>query len=344
MKEIRYWTSHPNTSPEWWYKYLGLKPESFQLTFDPVMPDYLLATEHIYTEWRAKIDFKRLYSFNRVVLFWAGECISPDMNLFDYATTFDKGMKLSDRIIRRPAVSFFGGFNKEPLNVIRNSAKTVLTSKNKFCNFIYTNAMAHPRRDALYFAISKYKHVDSLGRHLKNTDVFDSRGAVDFEAKSVLMKRPYKFSIAAENATAKGYVTEKLLTSFLAYTVPIYWGDPDVEEEFNPKAFINANTLNDDMLIKRVSEVDLDDGLWEEMVSQPLMTEEQHSRMLIEEMRYCAFMENVFGQSMKAALRRPQGYWSDNYRRTFFSAKAHPVGGSSRLRRLFCSGIQMLVR
>lgn len=344
MKEIRYWTSHPNKSPEWWYKCLGLKPASFHLTFDSVAPDYLLVTEHIYTDWRAKIDFKRLYSFNRVVLFWAGECISPDMNLFDYATTFDKGMTLSDRIIRRPVVSFFGGFNKEPLNEIRSNAKVALASKNKFCNFIYTNAMAHPRRDALFFAISKYRHVDSLGRHLKNCDVCDSRGAVDFEARSVVMKQPYKFSIAAENATVKGYVSEKILTSFLAYTVPIYWGDPDVEVEFNPKAFINANTLDDDMLLKRIREVDMDDGLWEEMVSQPLMTEEQHSRMLAEERQYCSFMENVFGRSMKAALRRPQGYWPDNYRRTFFSAKAQPVGGSSRLRRFFCSCIQMVAR
>ena len=112
MKEIRYWTSHPNTSPEWWYRYLGLKPESFQLTFDPVTPDYLSATDHICTEWRAKIDFKRLYSFNRVVLFWAGECISTDMNFFDYAATYDRGMMLSDRIIKRPVVSFWEASTK----------------------------------------------------------------------------------------------------------------------------------------------------------------------------------------------------------------------------------------
>ena len=228
--------------------------------------------------------------------------------------------------------------------MIRNRSKDVVASKTKFCNFIYTNAMAHPCRDALYFAISKYRHEDSLGRQLQNCDACDSRDAVDFEARSVLVKQPYKLSVAAESAFVKGYVSEKILTSYLAYTVPIYWGGPDIEVEFNPKAFINANTLDDYKILKRIRELDMDVGLWEEMVSQPLMTVEQHSRMLAEEIQYCAFMENVFGRSMKAALRRPQGYWPDNYRRTFFSAKAHPVGGSSRSRRLFCSCMQMLVR
>lgn len=341
-KEIRYWTSHPNKGAAWWLASLGINSKYFNLIYDPVSPDYLFATEQIYTEWRARSEFRRLYSPNRIVLFWAGECISPDMNIFDYATTFDRGMVLADRIIRRPIVKFFGAFNKEPLNVFRMVGDSVLSSKVKFCNFIYTNANAHPCRDALFYSLSKYKMVDSLGRHLKNCASVDTRDAIDFEAKSVEMKRPYKFSIAAENATFKGYASEKILTSYLACTVPIYWGDPCIGIEFNEKAFINANKLDEKDLIEIVRAVDTDDRLWKEMVSQPLLTEAQYERMLMEEAQYCRFMEELFNRPLESALRKPQGFWSDNYRRTFFAAKARPAGGAGLLHRVCSSWIQMI--
>lgn len=341
-KEIRYWTSHSNKSAAWWLANLGLNPKYFNFIYDPVSPDYLLATEQIYTEWRARSEFRRLYSSKRIVLFWAGECISPDMNIFDYATTFDRGMVLADRIIRRPIVMFFGAFNKEPLNVPRRVDDPILDSKVRFCNFIYTNANAHPCRDALFYSLSKYKKVDSLGRHLKNCAAIDTRDAVDFEAKSVEMKRPYKFSIAAENAAFKGYASEKMLTSYLARTVPIYWGDPCIEVEFNAKAFINTNKLDEKDLIEIVRAVDIDDDLWKEMVSQPLMTEAQHERMVEEEAQYCRFMEELFSSSLESALRKPQGFWPDNYRRTFFAAKARPTGGAGLLRRIYSSWIQTI--
>lgn len=258
-KDIRYWTSHPNKNATWWYLNLGLDFNRFNLMYDPVSPDYLFATEHIYTEWRARSEFKHFYSRKKVALFFAGECISPDMNIFDYATTFDRDMKLADRVIRRPIVSFFGSFNKKPLNLPRYDVDAVLWRKDKFCNFIYSNPKAHPCRDALFYSLSRYKKVDALGRHLKNCVCQDSRNATDFEAKSVEMKQPYKFSIAAENAKFRGYTSEKILTSFLAYTVPIYWGDPCIELEFNSKAFINANKLDSKTLLDIVRAVDSDD-------------------------------------------------------------------------------------
>ena len=45
------------------------------------------------------------------------------------------------------------------------------------------------------------------------------------------MKKPYKFSIAFENAWYPGYTSEKIVTSMLAGTIPIYWGNPDISRE-----------------------------------------------------------------------------------------------------------------
>ena len=48
----------------------------------------------------------------------------------------------------------------------------------------------------------------------------------------------YKFSFAMENSKGDGYSTEKIIESFLAGTIPIYYGDYMVDEFLNPKAYI----------------------------------------------------------------------------------------------------------
>ena len=51
----------------------------------------------------------------------------------------------------------------------------------------------------------------------------------------------YKFSIAMENSNGDGYISEKIVDSFLAGTVPIYYGDYMVDEYINPKTYILTN-------------------------------------------------------------------------------------------------------
>ena len=130
------------------------------------------------------------------------------------------------------------------------------------------------------------------------------------------MKRPYKFSIAAENARFYGYSTEKLISSFQAHTIPIYWGDPSVADEFNPKAFINADTLSDNELIDIVKCIDENDELWCQMVSEPAITAEQETRLREDTNRFRAFFEAIFdSRPLHQKKRAPAGYWNDRYRR-----------------------------
>ncbi len=62
-----------------------------------------------------------------------------------------------------------------------------------------------------------------------------------------------------KNSSHPGYYTEKLIEGFAAKTVPIYWGDPHIEEIFNPNAFINLSDCESiDEMIEKVKAVDLD--------------------------------------------------------------------------------------
>lgn len=328
MKEIRYWTTHTDKSEENWNKTLQLDNREFKLVLDPVSPDYIIASEHIYVSQKTRKKFIRLNDGRRVTLFFSGEAIFPDMNVFDYAVSFDKNFCLDDRIGRPPVIDFFRSHIPEgtELDKPRSFSESVLHNKTKFCNFIYANPHAHPNRDLLFHKLSEYKRVDSLGAHLNNVPGMESRGNLNWRRLAVEMKRPYKFSIAAENACYNGYATEKIISSFIAGTVPIYWGDPSIDEEFNPKAFINAGRFEDfNAVMERVKEVDSDYRLWMEMVSAPILAEEQVEKLESDRAKYCAFTQNIFSQDLQYAKRAPAGFWSNNYHKYFSKTKIQSI-------------------
>ena len=159
--------------------------------------------------------------------------------------------------------------------------------------------------------------LDSLGPHLNNRGNKTSRTSHDWRRLLVEMKRPYKFSIAAENACFDGYVTEKMISSFQSHTIPIYWGSPSVSEEFNHKAFINANNLSDKELIDVVKNIDTNDELWCEMISQPAMTNAQQSSLAVESERFVKFFAEIFDACpLEEKKRVPAGFWNDIYKKS----------------------------
>lgn len=283
-----------------------------QLVWSPEKPDYLFVSEHIYKNEQCFREFCRYRKDkNSIKVFHAGECVAPDLNLFDYAIVFDRDLRYEDRVVHQPMSLFFKKGSKVNEITTKEEARALLPVRG-FCNFIYSNALAHEMRDRLFYEIAQYKPVDSLGKHLRNKQV--PKLADDWFTDSVLQKGRYKFSIASENAQYKGYVSEKILSSFQAHTIPIYWGDPDITREWNPEAFIDVRAYdNFEALRERIRQIDEDDDLWAEIVSRPWKTPEQMQHQREEEEAYRQFMRNVFLQPLEAAKRAPEGAFPQQY-------------------------------
>ena len=64
------------------------------------------------------------------------------------------------------------------------------------------------------------------------------------------------FHVCIENQSVKHYFTEKLIDSFLTYTLPIYWGCPNIGEYFNLDGMIIVDSIDD--LIPRLNNLTLD--------------------------------------------------------------------------------------
>ena len=298
--------------------------------WDSSAPDVLIASEWIYYKRKYFREFERLYNRSGVRVAYLGEALEPDFNVFDYAVGFSNRHGGDERFIRlAPPLEMYWRFFPPEIpgspSVMPGSTGHLHplghpAEPTAFCNFLYSNAEAHPMRDALFYSISEYKRVDSLGRHLNNT----GRGGTGYggghAAESVLLRQGYKFSIAAENAEFPGYTSEKIFCALAARTVPIYWGNPDICEDVNPAAFISVRDYPDNKaLIERIKQIDCDDSLWLEMVLQPWRTPQQEAAHNARSAAYREFFERLFeGRLGRTA---PEGFHAGRYRQWFLQGR-----------------------
>lgn len=54
----------------------------------------------------------------------------------------------------------------------------------------------------------------------------------------------YQYAIAYENFRIRGYITEKMLDCLFVGTIPVYWGDPEIEEWVPKECFIDRRDFS----------------------------------------------------------------------------------------------------
>jgi hypothetical protein len=201
---------------------------------------------------------------NCVKIYFGTEIFLPDFRECDYALTCH--YLDHPRHFRLPYYLLFG--SPERLRKTDDEPGRALESKTRFCSFLVTNW--HPKktrvRTDFFHRLSKYKKVDSAGGFLNNTGAPLPRGGthkLDF-------LRTRKFHIAFENGSTPGYTTEKIVEAMRARTLPIYWGNPRIAEEFNPRSFLNYHEFPDEeALIEKIIELDQDDARYLDYFRQP---------------------------------------------------------------------------
>ena len=139
---------------------------------------------------------------------------------------------------------------------------TALAAKSKFCAFVVSNPVSKIR-NRFFHILSAKKRVDAAGRLFNNTpglsDRFSNSAFVDLPR----FYRDYKFVVAFENSASPGYTTEKIMAALVGGAVPIYWGDPNVAADFDPRCFIHARDFDSlESLADYVLRVDADDNLY----------------------------------------------------------------------------------
>lgn len=179
--------------------------------------------------------------------------------------------------------------NKTYFDLILTSFEEILSSCNNSKHFLYASCWILTDKNEkpvtlkkdyhnIFTTEKKFKlsHVMSQknwlpGHNLRHRTVDMVKKERDYELffpKSILMSEKYKlfkdsmFHITIENTKNHNYISEKIVDCFMSYTVPIYWGCPNIGDYFNTDGIITfqneeeldyiLNTITQEEFNKRI--------------------------------------------------------------------------------------------
>jgi hypothetical protein len=213
---------------------------------------------------------------------YTGENKRPNYKHCDYAFSSDFD---TDKNTRLPLYALYTDVRE--LLRPKDPGK-IISQKNKFCCFLVSNDSCETRNN-FFTKLSQYKKVDSGGKYFNNIG-FRVKDKLDFI-------KDYKFVIAFENASWPGYTTEKIFEPMLVNSIPLYWGNPRVELDFNTRSFINYYDFNSfDAMIERIIEVDRNDQLYLKYLGEPWFRDNKLNEFVGEE-RLIGILKFVIEQS-----------------------------------------------
>jgi len=246
----------------------------------------------------------RLYTCKKI--FWTGESTHPNFNHADGALT---PLFLNDeRHMRLPYYIIGTECDWQDLIKKDNEHLETLSEQRDGITAVISNVgkKAQLRTD-FYDAISKRCHVFSGGKALNNIGGPIPPGG---NAKYKFLSK-HKFNIAFENKSLPGYATEKLVEAMWARAIPIYFGDPTISNDFNPKSFINISDFESfDTAIDYIIEVDRTDSLYEKYLSEPYFIDNKPNYWF-DTTIYLNFIKKIINQpSRTKTIRKTFGRWT----------------------------------
>ncbi len=212
--------------------------------------------------------------FPGVKIFYTGENHAPDLNNYDYCLTHE--FREDDRRHRLPfwqSSAFFledyaglCGHQPSPISV-----DELVAQERDFCAFVCRNAVCR-KRNSFVRNLNALRKVNCAGPFMNNVGFLLERG---YTVKFNYQKKHY-FGVAYENEASLGYQTEKILDVLVSRSIPIYWGNPRVTEEFNPDAFIHARDFaSEKALIHHLLELAEDPAAMAAIINAPRYRDSQ---------------------------------------------------------------------
>ena len=274
-------------------------------------PDYVFCSRIVNVFDYAKYDCIRIL--------YNGENTQPDFHNFDYVISFDYDLHYKDRFLYfYHCVNFLESLQFHQYSL--SEAKELLDNKKYFCALSNSHDRLDGARKHYLDLLDSYKKVSVIGNLFYRGDaplITDWNDKMDFYKKT-------KFTLIIEASVfSGGLITEKIFHAIQGGTIPIYLGEKDIKNVVNPKRILNINDFkNDDELLQKIIEIDNNDELYIQMLSEkPLF----NPNLLVEmKENLVNFLGNIFSQEYEDAKRRP----AIEYPRNIVMAKAPLVAKS----------------
>ena len=244
--------------------------QEFEVVIDEKKPDLLFHS----VDYNNKKEHEKYDMTKTKKIFYTGENLDPDYDNTHASLSFNK---TNNQNYRLPLwvlhINWFNiGYRKnrdqsyllDPHQLLNK--RPTKYRKTKFCSFIATKPSG--KRTEFVPLLNNVKKVDCAGRLFNNTKK-NIKGRGDQKWKMNFLKR-YKFNICFENSSTPGYVTEKIIQSMYVNSIPIYWGAPNIKNDFNTNSFINYHDYENDIeFIDKIMEIDNDYEQYMNLLNQP---------------------------------------------------------------------------
>lgn len=253
-------------------------------------------------------------------IMFMGENMSPDFTAFDYVIGFDY-LDFGDRYFRLP-FAFYSDDAKPwiPEVLTEKDAYKILEEKKYLANFVYGHESSKHMRENIFKKLSEYKYVVSPGSFMNNVSNENGKKRCSWQEKNKYLKMS-KFTIAGDSIEYPGFVTEKIVQPFQRHSIPIYWGSPRIDEDFNTDAFIWCKGENDlDRVLEQVKYLDTHDDAYVEMLIQCPLKDRHFLEKRYQELE--AFLVNIFSQNKEDSYRRVR-YYAASQHETYLKSYAN---------------------
>ena len=269
--------------------------DRYRIEYDAINPDYLIY--NIFNDDDVDLKYKDII---RIAIYT--ENIIPDLNYADYILGHYH-INYLDRYFKHSIFLWqnFSNINEKRKEVRKNSLK------KKFCAAVISNCDSKLRFDFIN-RLNQYKKVDMGGGCYNNING-KINNKIEFLSQYYII---YKFSIAMENSDGDGYASEKIVDSFLAGTIPIYYGDYVLDEFINPKTYILVKGEKDiDKKIEYIKEIDTNEKLYNSIMEEnPLIDKKFIDKIYNNEIK--SYLKNIFDQDKNKAFRRDDNFYDFN--------------------------------
>lgn len=211
-------------------------------------------------------------------IWYTGENLRPPIGFFDGTMSFNPSDKDSGNVFFpfwMQKINWFSNQDKNP-QFPRPAELTASRVPQKrdidICTF---SSKFEPGRERIVRALPKNIRFVGFGRQYSN--LVDSKH--DTSTK-------FGLQLCSENDLYPNYVTEKLIESWQARSVPI-WAGIDQMNLFNKKAFIDVTYLNSQQITQRLANLNKEELIY--IQSQPILNEVPKIDDVID------FLKNVLG-------------------------------------------------
>jgi hypothetical protein len=248
-------------------------------------PDYIFYSDYGSEHFR----------YNCIRIYFALEYIVPDFNVCDYAFGFSH-LEFEDRYFRY--LPYLTIYSTKVINEFQNININTndLENKQYFCGFVHENGNAKFRNE-VFEKLSEYQKVTSGGRYKNNLGYF-VKNKVDFFKEC-------KFVLCIENSY--GFSSGRIIEAYASKAIPIYWGDKNGVNEFNPDTFVNLHdfdSLND--AIELIKKINQDDTIWYRMINSKKILKDDYISVYNANLEL--FLKNIFDQNKEESYRRNRDY------------------------------------